>query len=97
MRRRLSVDHVTYVPMSSLLPFLVSCFSAFLRDLRPEAAAYALCSCLMIVYARDVLRPSRVKLHQWLSDEGLLRCSSTGLDNAAGGGHVRLLEVVSQL
>lgn len=94
----LLADSVTYSPMLNLFILFFSCLSASLCDLRSEATTYALCLCLLIVYSGgDVLCPPRVKLRQWLSDAGLLRCSSTGLDNAAGGGHVHLLEVVSHL
>ncbi|CAM9807490.1 unnamed protein product, partial [Ectocarpus sp. 13 AM-2016] len=33
-----------------------------------------------------------IKRLQWLDEAGLLRCSSTGLDSAAGGGHLSVLE-----
>lgn len=31
---------------------------------------------------------------QWLDEAGSLRCSSTGLDSAAEGGHVHVLQVL---
>lgn len=53
-------------------------------------ASYMRCAHLRVASTRCVLF---VLGMQWLEGAGFLRCSSTGLDNAAEGNHVNVLQV----